>query len=161
MAYKDEYEVARLYTDGRFQAYRDQTFKGGKATVWLAPPLVARKGVDGRPKKIAFGGWMLDAAFPVMARMKRLRGTALDIFGYTDERRMERGLLTDYEAAIAKLTSGLTAERLPTAIQIAAIPQKIRGYGHIKEASVAPAKAEEKALWARWEKAAQRELVGA
>jgi indolepyruvate ferredoxin oxidoreductase len=152
MAYKDEYEVARLYTDGRFQAYRDQTFTGGKTTVWLAPPLIARKGPDGRPKKIAFGGWMLDAAFPVMARMKGLRGTAFDLFGYTDERKMERGLIKDYEAALARMVSGLTAERLATAIQIAAIPQKIRGYGHIKEASVAPAKAEEKALWGRWEK---------
>ena len=164
MAYKDEYEVARLYTDGRFQAYRNETFTGGKTKVWLAPPLIARKGPDGRPKKIAFGGWMLDAAFPLMARMKGLRGTGLDIFGYTDERKMERGLIKDYEAALARITSGLTPERLPTAIQIAAIPQKIRGYGHIKEASVAPAKAEEKALWGRWEKQAaapaERERVG-
>jgi indolepyruvate ferredoxin oxidoreductase len=161
MAYKDEYEVARLYTDGRFQAYRNETFRGGKTTVWLAPPLVARKGKDGRPQKIAFGGWMLDAAFPLMARMKGLRGTALDLFGYTAERRMERGLIKDYEATLARLTSGLTHERLATAIQIAAIPQKIRGYGHIKEASVGPAKAEEKALWGRWEKAAEQELVDA
>ena len=134
MAYKDEYEVARLYTDGRFQAYRNETFRGGKTTVWLAPPLISRKGKDGRPQKIAFGGWMLDAAFPIMARMKGLRGTALDLFGYTDERRMERGLIADYEAALSKLIAGLTPERLPTAIQIAAIPQKIRGYGHIKDA---------------------------
>jgi indolepyruvate ferredoxin oxidoreductase len=161
MAYKDEYEVARLYTDGRFKAYRDQTFTGGKTTVWLAPPLIARKGPDGRPKKIAFGGWMLDAAFPVMARMKGLRGTAFDLFGYTDERKMERGLIKDYEAAIARIVSGLTAERLPTAIQIAAIPQKIRGYGHIKEASVGPAKAEEKALWGKWEKLGEKVLVEA
>ena len=158
MAYKDEYEVARLYTDGRFQAYRDQTFTGGKAKVWLAPPLIARKGPDGRPKKIAFGGWMLDLAFPMMARMKGLRGTALDLFGYTDERKMERGLIKDYEAALTRITSGLTAERLPTAIQIAAIPQKIRGYGHIKDASVAPAKAEEKALWGRWDKQGEKVL---
>jgi indolepyruvate ferredoxin oxidoreductase len=157
MAYKDEYEVARLYTDGRFQAYRSETFKGGKAKVWLAPPLIARKGPDGRPKKIAFGGWMLDVAFPLMVRMRGLRGTALDIFGYTDERRMERGLIKDYEAGLTRLISGLTPERLATAIQIAAIPQKIRGYGHIKDASVAPAKAEERALWGRWEK--QREKV--
>jgi indolepyruvate ferredoxin oxidoreductase len=161
MAYKDEYEVARLYTDGRFQAYRNGTFKGGKAKVWLAPPLIARKGPDGRPKKIAFGGWMLDAAFPVMAKMKGLRGTPLDIFGYTDERKMERGLIADYEAGLCKLTAGLTPERLETAVRIAAIPQKIRGYGHIKDASVGPAKAEEKALWGRWEKQAERELVSA
>ncbi|HEX3363756.1 indolepyruvate ferredoxin oxidoreductase family protein [Phenylobacterium sp.] len=158
MAYKDEYEVARLYTDGRFQAYRNETFKGGKAKVWLAPPLIARKGPDGRPKKIAFGGWMLDAAFPVMARMKGLRGTALDIFGYTDERKMERGLIADYEAALSKIVDGLSPERLATAAQIAAIPQKIRGYGHVKEASVGPAKAEEKALWGRWDKQSAKVL---
>ncbi|HZZ32614.1 MAG TPA: DUF6537 domain-containing protein, partial [Phenylobacterium sp.] len=161
MAFKDEYEVARLYSDGRFQAYRNGTFKGGKAKVWLAPPLIARKGPDGRPKKIAFGGWMLDAAFPMMARMKGLRGTALDIFGYTAERRMERGLIADYETGLRKLIAGLTPERLETAVRIAAIPQMIRGYGHIKDASVGPAKAEEKALWGRWEKVAEKLLAGA
>jgi indolepyruvate ferredoxin oxidoreductase len=152
MAYKDEYEVARLYTDGRFQAYRNETFKGGKTKVWLAPPLIARKGPDGRPKKIAFGGWMLDVAFPILARMKGLRGGPLDIFGMTDERRMERRLIAEYEASLAKLAGGLSAERLPTAVQIASLPQKIRGFGHVKDASVGPAKAEEKALWSRWEK---------
>jgi indolepyruvate ferredoxin oxidoreductase len=161
MAYKDEYEVARLYTDGRFQAYRNETFRGGKTKVWLAPPLVARKGPDGRPKKIAFGGWMLDAAFPVMAQMKGLRGTPLDIFGYTEERKMERRLIAEYEAGIERLVAGLTAERLPLAVQIAAVPQKIRGFGHIKDASVGPAKAEEKRLWAQWEKAGERELAEA
>jgi indolepyruvate ferredoxin oxidoreductase len=161
MAYKDEYEVARLYTDGRFQAYRNETFKGGKTKVWLAPPLVARKGPDGRPKKIAFGGWMLDLAFPIMVQMKGLRGTPLDIFGYTEERRMERGLIVDYEAGVARLVSGLTAERLPLAIQIAAVPQKIRGFGHIKDASVGPAKAEATRLWAQWETSGARELAGA
>src|SRR6185369_11866858 len=122
---------------------------------------IARKGPDGKPKKIAFGGWMLDAAFPVMAKMKGLRGGPLDIFGMTDERRVERGLIKDYETGLAKLISGLTADRLPTAIQIAAIPQKIRGYGHVKEASVGPAKAEEKALWGRWEKQGEKVLVEA
>jgi indolepyruvate ferredoxin oxidoreductase len=161
MAYKDEYEVARLYTDGRFQAYRNETFRGGKAKVLLAPPLIARKGPDGRPKKIEFGGWMLDAAFPVMARMKGLRGGPLDIFGMTEERKMERGLIKDYEAGLSRLVAGLTQDRLATAIQIASIPQKIRGYGHIKDASVKPAKAEEKALWGRWEKQAEKALVDA
>jgi len=158
MAYKDEYEVARLYTDGRFQTYRNETFKGGKTKVWLAPPLLARKGPDGRPKKMAFGGWMLSAAFPVLARLKGLRGGALDIFGYTAERKMERGLIADYEAGLAKLVAGLSPERLDTALRIAAIPQKIRGFGHIKEASVGPAKAEEKALWGRWDKQGEKVL---
>ena len=91
MAVKDEYEVARLYTDGRFADYRADTFKGGKAKVWLAPPIIAPKDANGRPKKIAFDGWMLDAAFPVLAKLKGLRGTPLDLFGHTDERKMERG----------------------------------------------------------------------
>ncbi|MBS0334744.1 MAG: indolepyruvate ferredoxin oxidoreductase family protein, partial [Proteobacteria bacterium] len=158
MAYKDEYEVARLYTDGRFQAYRNETFKGGKARVWLSPPLLARKGPDGRPKKMAFGGWMLDAAFPVLAKLKGLRGGPLDVFGKTAERKMERGLIADYEAGLTKLVAGLSPERLDTAVRIAAIPQKIRGFGHIKEASVGPAKAEEKALWSRWEKQGEKAL---
>jgi indolepyruvate ferredoxin oxidoreductase len=161
MAYKDEYEVARLYTDGRFAKYREETFKGGKAKVWLAPPLIARKGPDGRPKKIAFGGWMLDAAFPLMARMKRLRGSRLDIFGHTDERRMERGLIRDYEAGVARLLEGLSPERLDLAVKIAAIPQQIRGYGHIKEASVGPAKGEEAKLWRQWTKTAEPAPVSA
>jgi len=158
MAYKDEYEVARLYTDGRFKAYRDLTFTGGKTKVWLSPPLLARKGPDGRPKKMAFGGWMIDVAFPVLAGLKGLRGGPLDIFGMTAERKMERGLLADYEAGLSKLVAGLNVERLETAVRIAAIPQKIRGFGHVKEASVGPAKAEEKALWGRWEKQAEKAL---
>ncbi|HMO43305.1 MAG TPA: indolepyruvate ferredoxin oxidoreductase family protein, partial [Phenylobacterium sp.] len=89
MAYKDEYEVARLYTDGRFDAYRQETFKGGKAKVWLAPPVISPKDKEGRPRKIAFGGWMLSAGFPVLARMKGLRGTPLDLFGAPDERRLD------------------------------------------------------------------------
>jgi indolepyruvate ferredoxin oxidoreductase len=151
MAYKDEYEVARLYTDGRFAAYRGQTFKGGKTKVWLAPPLLAPKGPDGKPKKIAFGGWMLDAAFPTLAKLKGLRGTALDIFGYTAERKMERALIRDYEAGLARLVGGLSAERLPVSVQIASVPEAIRGFGHIKDASVKPAKAEEARLWKQWE----------
>lgn len=154
MAYKDEYEVARLYTDGRFAAERAKTFKGGKTRVMLSPPLLAPKGPDGKPKKIAFGGWMLDAAFPVLAQMKGLRGGPLDIFGYSEERKMERGLIAEYEAGLDKLLAGLDAERLPLAAQIAQIPQAIRGFGHIKDASVKVAKADEAKLWAKWEKAA-------
>ncbi|MDB5446015.1 MAG: pyruvate ferredoxin/flavodoxin oxidoreductase family protein, partial [Phenylobacterium sp.] len=153
MAYKDEYEVARLYSDGRFAAYRAETFKGGKAKVLLAPPMLSPKDAAGRPKKIAFGGWMLDAAFPALAKLKGLRGTPLDPFGHTPERRMERQLIADYEAGLDRLLAGLTAERLPLALKIAEIPQQIRGFGHIKDASVGPAKAEEAKLWALWEKA--------
>ena len=161
MACKDEYEVARLYTDGRFAAYRAESFKGGKAKVWLSPPILSPKDAEGRPKKIAFGGWMLDIAFPALARLKRLRGTPLDPFGHTPERRMERQLLRDYEASLAKLVEELSPERLATAVRIASVPSQIRGFGHVKEASIGPARAEEKRLWKEWENVAAREPVPA
>jgi len=155
MAYKDEYEVARLHTDPRWREYRNSVFKGGKEKVWLAPPILSPKDKDGRPKKMAFGPWMTDMAFPLMAKMKGLRGTPLDVFGYSDERKMERGLISDYEAGVDRLLSKLDAAHLPTAVKIAAVPQQIRGFGHVKEASLGPAKAEEKRLWAEWEKAGE------
>jgi len=150
MAYKDEYEVARLYADGRFAAYRDQTFRGGKAKVWLAPPILAPKDPQGNPKKIAFGGWMLDLAFPMLAKMKGLRGTALDPFGRTEERRQERALIVEYEAGLDRLLARLSADRLALAVEIAQAPQGIRGFGHVKEASIGPTRARTEALWARW-----------
>ncbi|MGH6997005.1 MAG: DUF6537 domain-containing protein, partial [Phenylobacterium sp.] len=153
MAYKDEYEVARLYTDGRFAEERAKAFKGGKTKILLSPPLIAPKGPDGKPKKIEFSGWMLETAFPIMAKMKGLRGGPLDVFGRTEERRMERGLIAEYEAGLDKLLAGLDAEHLPLATQIAQVPQAIRGFGHIKEASVKVAKADEAKLWAKWEAA--------
>ncbi|MDZ4370122.1 MAG: indolepyruvate ferredoxin oxidoreductase family protein [Phenylobacterium sp.] len=159
MAYKDEYEVARLYTDGRFAAYRAETFKGGKAKVWLAPPLLARKGPDGKPKKMAFSPWMLDLAFPTLAKLKSLRGGPLDIFGLTEERKMERGLIADFEADLDRLVAELSPERHALSVQIAKVPQKIRGFGHIKDASVGPAKAEAKRLWKQWETVGVKESV--
>ena len=153
MAYKDEYEVARLYTDGRFEAERNGTFKGGKTKVWLAPPLLSPKDDKGNPRKIEFGGWMLEWGFPVLARLKGLRGTPLDLFGRSEERQMERRLIADYEAGLDRLLADPSPARLLTAVQIAEIPQSIRGYGHIKDASVVKAKAEEAKLWAAWEAA--------
>jgi indolepyruvate ferredoxin oxidoreductase len=150
MAYKDEYEVARLYSDGRFKAELAETFKGGRHKVWLSPPLIAPKGPDGKPAKIAFGGWMLDVGFPLLARLKRLRGGPLDLFGATAERRMERRLIADHEAGLDRLVAGLTAEKLPLAVKIAQVPDQIRGFGHVKDASVGPAKAAEAKLWAEW-----------
>jgi indolepyruvate ferredoxin oxidoreductase len=153
MAYKDEYEVARLYADGRFAATRSETFKGGRTKVMLAPPILAPKDSQGRPKKIAFGGWMLDYGFPILARLKGLRGTAFDLFGRTEERRTERRLLADYEKGLDRLLAELTPDRLPLAIQIAQAPLSIRGFGHVKEAALIKAKAEEARLWAKWEQA--------
>jgi len=154
MAYKDEYEVARLYTDGRFAKELAGVFKGGKAKIWMSPPLIAPKGPDGNPVKIALGGWMLTTVLPVLARMKGLRGGPFDIFGKSEERRMERALIASYETGLDRLLTGLDADHLALAARIAAIPDKIRGYGHIKEASVKVAEREEAALWAQWEKKA-------
>ncbi|NGM49609.1 indolepyruvate ferredoxin oxidoreductase family protein [Caulobacter sp. 602-2] len=151
MAYKDEYEVARLYTDGRFAQELAGTFKGGKAKVWLSPPLIAPKGKDGKPKKIAFGGWMLDLAFPMIARMKGLRGGAFDVFGKTEERRRERGLIADYEVTLDRLAAGLRTENRTLAVKLAEVPSEIRGYGHVKEAAVEKAKATAAKLWEQWE----------
>jgi indolepyruvate ferredoxin oxidoreductase len=159
MAYKDEYEVARLYVDGRFSAAREATFKGGRSKVWLAPPILAPKDSKGRPRKIAFGGWMLDYGFPLLARLKGLRGTPFDLFGGHPERRLERRLIADYEAGLDRLMgrlagTGASPEQSALATRIAALPQQIRGYGHVKEASVVKAQAEADRLWAQWDDAA-------
>jgi indolepyruvate ferredoxin oxidoreductase len=150
MAYKDEYEVARLYADGRFVDELGKTFTGGKAKVWLAPPILAPKDRDGRPRKIAFGGWMLKYGFSMLARLKGLRGGPLDLFGASSERRMERALIAGYEATLDRLVTDLTPERLPLAVRIAQVPAEIRGFGHVKDAAVEKARKIEAALWAKW-----------
>jgi indolepyruvate ferredoxin oxidoreductase len=150
MAYKDEYEVARLYADGRFEAALAGTFKGGKAKVWLSPPIIAPKDDAGRPKKVAFGGWMLRYGFPLLARLRGLRGGPLDLFAHSEDRQLERRLLADYETGLDRIVAGLTPERLPLAVKLAALPDQIRGFGHVKAAAAETAKGEEAKLWAEW-----------
>jgi indolepyruvate ferredoxin oxidoreductase len=150
MAMKDEYEVARLYADGRFAAAMAETFAGGKAKVLLAPPIFSPRDDQGRPRKLAFGGWMLRWGFPLLARLKGLRGGPLDLFGHSAERRAERQLLSDYEAGLERLLASLTPETLPLAVKIASVPDQIRGFGHVKTAAIETAKAEEARLWAEW-----------
>ncbi|HEX2553571.1 MAG TPA: indolepyruvate ferredoxin oxidoreductase family protein [Microvirga sp.] len=152
MGYKDEYEVARLYTNGHFARQLASTFEGEnlRMEVHLAPPLFARKDpATGVPRKIAFGPWMLKA-FGVLARFKGLRGTALDVFGYTHERRTERRLIADFEALLAEIIAGLTPQNHATAVGLAQVQQSIRGFGHIKERNLKAAKAEEADLLARF-----------
>jgi indolepyruvate ferredoxin oxidoreductase len=134
MAIKDEYEVARLYTDGVFQKSLKEQFEGRiKLKLHMAPPLLSQKNPDtGLPEKRAFGPWMLWLMRP-LARMKRLRGSWLDIFGRTPERRMERALIAEYEAKIERLLPVLKKANLGTAVQYASVPDMIRGFGHIKE----------------------------
>ncbi|HZH53654.1 MAG TPA: indolepyruvate ferredoxin oxidoreductase family protein [Microvirga sp.] len=152
MAYKDEYEVARLYTDGHFERQVATTFEGENLTYefHLAPPLLARRDpATGLPRKMSFGPWMMKA-FRVLAPLKVLRGTPLDLFGYTHERRTERQLIRDYEALVGEIVERLTPDNHATAVALAAIPQKIRGFGHVKERNLRAAKAEEAELLARF-----------
>jgi indolepyruvate ferredoxin oxidoreductase len=147
MAYKDEYEVARLYTDTSFFERVKGSFDGDlRFEFHLAPPLLAKKDpTTGEPKKMTFGPWMLKA-FRVLAKFKVLRGTPLDIFGYSEERRTERKLIADYEALLDRLMAELTPYNHQTAVALASIPEKIRGYGPVKARHLAAAKAEEASL---------------
>ena len=151
MAYKDEYEVARLYTDTSFVDQVKSQFQGDYKLVFhMAPPGIAQ--IDnhtGQPKKQAFGPWML-TAFRVLATMKRLRGTALDPFGRTEERKTERRLIGEYKATLEELLAGLTADNHGIAVEIARIPDLIRGFGHVKEKNLKDAKAKEAQLLQAW-----------
>ncbi|MBN9425432.1 MAG: indolepyruvate ferredoxin oxidoreductase family protein [Burkholderiales bacterium] len=132
MAYKDEYEVARLYTNGQFLDRLREQFDGDfRLGVHLAPPLLAKRNAKGELIKREYGPWMLKA-FALLARAKRLRGTAFDPFGRTEERRGERQLIVDYERIIDRLLATLDRERLPLAVEIAGVPEQIRGFGHVK-----------------------------
>jgi indolepyruvate ferredoxin oxidoreductase len=147
MAYKDEYEVARLYTDRRFLKALNAQFEGDfRLRFHLAPPLLSRPDpVTGEARKMTFGPWMM-RAFRVLAAIRGLRGTAVDIFGYTAERKTERRLIADYEALLKEIAATLGAHNHAIAIELAAIPENIRGYGHVKARHLAAAKAEEAAL---------------
>jgi indolepyruvate ferredoxin oxidoreductase len=149
LAYKDEYEVARLYSDGAFRARLAQQFEGAFALkVHLAPPLWAKRDpATGRLQKRAYGGWAF-RAFGLLAKLKGLRGTKLDPFGYTAERREERRLVADYESNVAELIGSLTAANHAAAVTLAALPETIRGFGHVKEASIARAAAQRAELLA-------------
>ncbi|MBV9968775.1 MAG: indolepyruvate ferredoxin oxidoreductase family protein, partial [Xanthobacteraceae bacterium] len=148
MAYKDEYEVARLYADPGFLAQVKNEVDGDKLrfTFHLAPPLFARRHrATGEPRKMSFGPWMMKL-FEVLARLKFLRGTVLDPFGHTAERRTERQLVRDYEALLDEVTARLSPDNHHLAVGLAAIPEKIRGFGPVKMRHLAAAKADEAAL---------------
>ncbi|HEU4350777.1 MAG TPA: DUF6537 domain-containing protein, partial [Burkholderiales bacterium] len=152
LAYKDEYEVARLHADAGFRAKVEGMFEGDYRVVYhLAPPLFARKDpTSGEPRKMRFGPWMLPV-FRVLSAMRFLRGTALDPFGHTEERRTERALVREYEATVDRLLARLTAQNHALAVQIASIPDEIRGFGYIKARSIAPARKKRDELLERFE----------
>jgi indolepyruvate ferredoxin oxidoreductase len=142
LAYKDEYEVARLYTDGAFAKALHDQFEGNFTLKFnLAPPIL-NSGVDsqGRPRKREFGPWMMKG-FDVLAKLRVLRGTPLDPFGYNKDRRMERDLIAGYERDVATVLDLLSPKTLDTAIELLSLPDRIRGYGPVKEKAVADAKA--------------------
>jgi indolepyruvate ferredoxin oxidoreductase len=146
MAYKDEYEVARLYTDGSFASKLSDKFDGDfKLKFHLAPPIFAKRDKSGRLMKKEFGGWML-GAFGLLARLKFLRGTSFDPFGRTEERKTERRLVEDYVAMIDQRIAALKGEQIPMLVKIARLPEMIRGYGHIKEDNIKKAAAEQARL---------------
>ena len=151
MAYKDEYEVARLYTSGEFKRQLAQQFEGDfKVHFHLAPPLFAKKNAQGQLQKKEYGSWMF-TAFGVLAKLRGLRGTPLDVFGYTAERRGERALIGEYEKTVSALFDKLDAGNAELAADIASIPEHIRGYGHVKEAHLHKAKARETDLLKEWD----------
>lgn len=147
LAVKDEYEVARLYTSGPFMKTVGAQFEGDyKLKFHLAPPLIAERDTEtGELKKREFGPWIM-RAFGLLAKMKGLRGTPFDIFGRSAERRMERALIGEYESVIEELLAALKPENHDLAVEIAGIPERIRGFGHVKERHVAAAKAKETEL---------------
>ncbi|MFL4998494.1 MAG: indolepyruvate ferredoxin oxidoreductase family protein [Microvirga sp.] len=163
MAYKDEYEVARLYTNGHFERQVASAFEGEnlRYEFHLAPPLLARRDpATGLPRKMSFGPWMMKA-FRVLAGLKSLRGTPLDVFGYTHERRAERQLIREFEGLIEEIVTKLNADNHAVAVGLANIPQKIRGFGHIKDRNLKAAKAEEADLLAKFRTEPQPLLVAA
>ena len=141
MSYKDEYEVARLYTSGEFEAGLRRQFEGDfRLRFHLAPPLLARRDPEtGELRKREYGGWML-GAFRVLARMRRLRGTRLDLFGRTAERRMERRLIEEYRETVGEILDRLAPANHEAAAALASVPEGIKGFGHVKERSVEAAR---------------------
>jgi indolepyruvate ferredoxin oxidoreductase len=155
LAYKDEYEVARLHANGDFGKKIAGMFEGDyKTYYYLAPPLLAKTDpLSGEPRKMRFGGWVLPL-FKLLKTFKFLRGTVLDPFGRTAERRMERELIREYERTTEHLLAGLGAQNHALAVQIASLPDEMRGFGHIKKRNVEAARKKRDELLARFDAAA-------
>ena len=146
MAYKDEYEVARLHSDPAFKQKIAGMFEGNYSIKYhLAPPLISKRDAHGHLIKQQFGSWV-GMLFPLLAKLRFLRGSLLDPFGYTDERKGERALIGEYRDTITRLLPQLTSDNLPQMIELARIPEDIRGYGHVKERHLSNAKQKEARL---------------
>jgi indolepyruvate ferredoxin oxidoreductase len=151
LAYKDEYEVARLYVDGEFRARLREQFEGDfQVEYQLAPPLWASRNREtGRPRKHGYGPWIVPL-FRMLAALRFLRGTPLDVFGYLQERRRERAWITHYEQTVEQLLAGLRPDNLELAREIAALPEKIRGYDRVKQRNAAQVETRERELLERF-----------
>jgi indolepyruvate ferredoxin oxidoreductase len=162
MAYKDEYEVARLYTDGSFLRAIHRQFEGDFTLEFhLAPPLLAeRDPATGHLRKRRYGPWMLRAS-ALLAKLKFLRGTPLDFFGRSEERWVERALIGEYEALIDELIAGLRPDNHALAVELARIPEQVRGFGHVKLASLDAARARQETLLAAFRKPPAPQAIAA
>ena len=148
LADKDEYEVARLYTDGRFAERLADLFEGNyRLRYHFAPPLLARRGPDGRPRKGDYGSWV-GPALRLLSRLRALRGTVFDPFGYSPERKAARALPEHYRNTLASLLPRLNAANLASIIAVARLPEEIRGYGHVRARHLAAARQKEQRLLA-------------
>mgnify|MGYP003630035419 FL=1 len=146
MAVKDEYEVARLYSDGSFKAQLSNQFDSwDRLEFHMAPPVLSEKDANGHVRKRRFGPWMMKL-FPVLAAMRTLRGSPFDIFGYQQERRQEQQLLIAYEALLEEVGPDITSANYQAATHLLQYPQRIRGYGHVKQRSIVETHAEVSAL---------------
>jgi len=153
MAYKDEYEVARLHSDREFANKIEGMFEGGyRLRFHLAPPIFNKRDPGtGEASKSEFGSWMM-MAFRILAKLKGLRGTPLDVFGWTEDRKMERALVADYETTVAELLQRLDRHNHALALEIARIPEQVRGFGHVKHRHVDAAKKKKAELLAAFRK---------
>ena len=160
MAYKDEYEVARLYSDPLFLEKLNAQFEGDfKIKFHLAPPLLSPKHpVTGKPTKREFGGWVMPV-FKMLAKMKGLRGSPFDLFGYTHERKTERQLIDEYEQRILSLVTTLSENNYRIAVKVANLPDEIRGFGHVKEENLKRVKEEEASLLKQYKQTSACEFI--
>ncbi|MDO8298999.1 indolepyruvate ferredoxin oxidoreductase family protein [Lacisediminimonas sp.] len=161
MAYKDEYEVARLHANTGFEAKIAAMFEGDyKIRFHLAPPLLAKRDANGHLQKKEYGPWMMKA-FRALAAMRFLRGTVLDVFGYTEERRTERALVVNYRSTIERMLPALSAAKLADMVALASIPEDIRGFGHVKQRTLAGALEKQSRILARLDKGEGSDLHAA
>jgi indolepyruvate ferredoxin oxidoreductase len=162
MAYKDEYEVARLYTETDFLKRIADRFEGPyELHFHLAPPILGDRDLEtGHLRKRTFGPWML-SVFRVLAKLRGLRGTPFDIFGRSEERRIERRLIGEYEQVLEEILAHLSTANHAVAVELAALPLEIRGFGHVKEANRARTKAKEAVLLGRFRLAATAHALAA